>query len=110
MRGLRIIPAFLLLVVLSFVGAVFVVQNNDPVSVRFFAYEVPPTKLGLIVLTSILTGMVIAALFCSVELLSLYVQNRRLRRKISQLKPTPPPPTETSFHDRGSESSGVHSM
>ena len=86
MKGLRIIPAFILLVLLSFAGAVFVVQNNDAVTVRFFTYELPPTKLGLVVLTSVLVGMLVAAIFCSVELLTLYVQNRRLRRRVNSIR------------------------
>lgn len=87
MRGLKIIPLFLFLTVLSYAGVRFVLANPDAVKVRFAGYETSDMAVGLIVLTSILVGMVISGTLASVEMLSLYYQNKQLRRKLTFLEP-----------------------
>jgi len=82
MRGLKIIPLFLGLMVLVFVGMRFVDANRDEVVVSFASRQTPPTALGFVVLTSCLAGMLICGVLCSFEILALYVQNRKLRRKL----------------------------
>lgn len=87
MKGLKIIPMFLVLIFFSFVGALFVENNPDTVSIHFFRYVTPPTKVGLVVLCSMMVGMVAAGLLCSVEMLALYMQNKKLRRKLDSARP-----------------------
>lgn len=82
MRGLRIIPLFIGIIILSYFGMWFVELNGNLVVVNFHNYQTPPTKLGFVVLTAVLIGMVIAGLFCSIELLALFMQNRRLRARL----------------------------
>ena len=91
MWGIRIVPVFLTLTALSFVGTLFIEANPDVVSLHLLRYEAPPTKLGLVVLISCLVGMFATALFCSVELLALQMQNKRLRRRLMMLGGVPGP-------------------
>ncbi len=86
MKGLRVIPMFLVLILFSYVGALFVEKNPDPVSINFLRFTTPPAKLGLVVLSSMMLGMIAAGLLCSIELLALFVQNKNLRRKINAYK------------------------
>jgi uncharacterized integral membrane protein len=92
MKGLKIIPMFLGLIILSYIGIMFVEANRDEVSITFGNYQSSPTALGFVVLTSILIGMITAGLMCSIEMLALYVQNKNLKRRLtlhaSQPKPT----------------------
>ena len=85
MKGLKIIPTFLVLIGLSYVGVVFVQANSDEVVVRLGAFESRPMAVGFMVLTSVFVGMVLSGLLCSIEMLALYVQNRKLRKKIVSL-------------------------
>ncbi|MCB0417765.1 MAG: LapA family protein [Bdellovibrionales bacterium] len=86
MRGLKIIPLFLVLIVFSYIGVIFVQNNPDEMVIRFFNhYESPPLALGFIILTSALVGMVVAGILCVLELVVLYLQNKSLRRKLEEL-------------------------
>ncbi len=88
MKGLKIIPMFLILIVLSYFGIWFVEANRTEIVIHLGQREIPPTAIGFVVLTSILIGMVIAGFLCSIELLALYMQNRKLKRRVlSQLTP-----------------------
>lgn len=89
MKGLKIIPLFLGLIVLSYLGMLFVEANRDEVVITFWGKTSSPTAQGLVVLTSALVGMLICGALCSVELLVLYAQNRKLRRRLAQLGPNP---------------------
>jgi len=97
MKGLKIIPFVLIVIGLSFLGAFFIERNPDLVSVNFIRAQTPPMKLGFIVLTSFFVGMSFSALLCSVELFTLYFQNRRLKRRLasvggrSSIQAAPPP-------------------
>lgn len=85
MKMLVVIPLFLVLIILSFLGTLFVEANREEVVIAFFRHQSEPVALGFVVLTSILIGMIIAGALCSVEMLALYLKNRSLRRKVSQL-------------------------
>ncbi|MEZ4752227.1 MAG: LapA family protein [Bdellovibrionota bacterium] len=96
MRGLKIIPLFLVLIVFSYIGVIFVQNNPDEMVIRFFNhYESPPLALGFIILTSALVGMVVAGILCVLELVVLYLQNKSLRRKLEELGQK----TNTSFRE-----------
>ncbi len=90
MRGLRIIPMFIGLIILSYFGMWFVDLNRNEVTLNIGPHTTQPTALGFVVLTSILLGMVVSGLFCSVEILALYMQNRRLKRKLPTSKAAAP--------------------
>lgn len=83
MKGLKIIPVFLLLIVVSYCGTLFIDANPEGTIIRFFDYSSPPAKLGLVVLTSILIGMSLAGFLCSIEILTLHFSNRTLRKKLA---------------------------
>lgn len=86
MRGLKIIPLFLVLIVMSYIGVIFVQNNPDESVIRFFnQYESPPLPLGFIILTSALVGMLAAGILCVLELVVLYLQNKSLKRKLDEL-------------------------
>lgn len=87
MKGLKIIPMFLILIILSYFGLWFVESNRTEVIIHLGTHETPGTPLGFAILTSVLIGMLVAGLFCSVEMLAMYIQNRRLKRQIP--KPAP---------------------
>lgn len=96
MRGLKIIPLFVLLIVLSYLGVVFVEANRTEVVIAFGSHQTAPTAVGFVVLTSILGGMVAAGLMCSAEILLLFVRIGRLRRRVAlfesgKLKPKTAP-------------------
>jgi uncharacterized integral membrane protein len=87
MKGLKIIPMFLVLMVLTYVGMLFVEANHDEVVISFgTTFQSAPIPLGFVVLTSVLAGMVVCGFLCSVELLALYMQNRQLRRRLALLE------------------------
>ena len=88
MKGIKIIPLFLLLIASTYVGMLFVEANREEVTIQFGNWQSNPTAIGFVVLTSVLVGMMISGLLCSIELFALYVQIKRLKRKIP--KPTAP--------------------
>ncbi len=82
MKGLKVIPLFGFLIVLTYVGVSFVRQNPQDVVVKFGERATSPTALGFVILTSILGGMVFAGILCSLELMILYMENKKMRRKL----------------------------
>lgn len=89
MKGLKIIPMFLILIILSYFGIGFIEANREQVVINFGNYQSHPTTLGFTVLTSVLAGMLIAGLLCSIELLALTIQNRRLKNKLKDKRADP---------------------
>lgn len=89
MKGLKIIPMFLVLIVLSYFGIGFVEANREHVVINFGGYQSHPTALGFTVLTSVLAGMLIAGFLCSIELLALTIQNKRLKNKLKDKRADP---------------------
>lgn len=85
MRGLKIIPMFLLLIGLTYAGMLFVQANRDEIIVKMGGYQTPSAPIGLVVMTSMFIGMVFCGMLCSVEMLGLYVQNRKLKKKVGSL-------------------------
>ncbi len=85
MKGLRIIPIFLVLIVCTYGGMLFIEANRAEVVIHLGSYTSPPTATGFVVLTNILIGMILCGFFCSIEILALYMQNRRLKRRLELL-------------------------
>ena len=116
MKGLKIIPVFLVLLLCTYVGILFVEANRDTVVVQFGNFQSHPAAMGLVVLTSILLGMILAGALCSIELMVLVVHNRKLRRRLGLLekklhaqgdKPSNAPPYSSEVAgslEKGSES------
>lgn len=95
MKALRIIPLFIILIVCTYLGMLFVEANRQEVVISFGKYQSPATALGFVVLTCILLGMCVAGALCSIELFGLYVQFKRLKRRVqpredeASVTPTP---------------------
>ena len=85
MRGLKIIPMFLVLIGLTYLGMLFVQANGEEIVVKLLGYQTPAAPTGLVVMTSVFIGMVLCGMLCSVEILALYVQNRKLKKKVGSL-------------------------
>ena len=103
MKGLKIIPMFLTLMALSFLGVLFVQANSDLVTIHLGSYATKPVAQGLVVLSSVFVGMCVAGIFCSLELLALYMQNKSLRRKIASLRPPAAPKLDKPLLENRSE-------
>jgi uncharacterized integral membrane protein len=88
MKGLKVIPMFAVLLLLSYLGVMFVRQNPEDVIVRFGEKATSPTALGFVILTSVLAGMIFAGALCSIELMVLYMQNQRMKRKLFPRAPS----------------------
>lgn len=88
MGGLKIIPVFLILILMTYSGMQFVEANREEVTITLGSWHSEPMAQGFVVLTAALCGMLFCGLLCSIELLGLYVQNRRLKRRIETLKTT----------------------
>ena len=99
MRGLKIIPMFLLLIGLTYTGMLFVQANSEEVVVKMGNYQSPAIALGFVVMTSIFLGMIVCGVLCSVEMLGLYVQNRKLKKKIGGLSVANKPVTSAPAND-----------
>ncbi len=83
MKGLRLIPLFLLLIILVYFGMLFVEANRQEVSITFGSYQGHSMALGFVVLTSVLVGMLISGGLCTLEFIALYIKIRGLRRKLA---------------------------
>ena len=81
MKALKIIPIFVILIGCTYVGMLFVEANRTEVVINFGRYQSPGTALGFVVLTSVLIGMCIAGFLCSIELLALYMQYKKIKRQ-----------------------------
>ena len=99
MKGLRIIPVFAFFIIMTYGGMIFVHANSQEVKVQLGSLDVPQAPLGLVVLTSVLIGMLICGFLCSIELLAMYVQNKRLKRRLSSLIPKKPEVSATPQAD-----------
>ena len=91
MKGLKIIPVFIILLLCTYLGILFVEANRENVVVSFGKYQSTAMPLGLVILTSVLVGMVAAGLLCSIELVILLMQNQRLKRRQARLSDNPAP-------------------
>ncbi len=98
MKGLKIIPIFIILLLCTYLGILFVEANRENVVVSFGKYQSTAMPLGLVILTSVLVGMVAAGLLCSIELVILLLQNQKLKRRQARMSDN-----STPNYDRHSE-------
>ena len=73
---------FILLLFFLFLGAVLGVGNSQEVEVKFFIGTIPPTTLGTILSSTLLTGALIGFFLSLGLIFKLRVENRRLRRQM----------------------------
>jgi len=85
MKSLKLIPAFFLLMVLTYFGVQFVEANRDEVVVNLGSWSSRSVTLGFVILTSFFLGTLFSALLSATELLRLYVEMHRLKRKNQEL-------------------------
>ena len=85
MKSLKLIPIFFLLLVLTYFGVQFVEANRDEVFVTLGSWQSRPMSLGFVILTSFFFGSLFSALLSATELLRLYVETSRLKRKNQEL-------------------------
>ncbi len=86
MKGLKIIPVFLGLLGCCYLGLLFIESNRTEVMLTLGRYQSDTMPLGFAILTSLCLGMVLSAILCSIELASLYWQNRHLRKRVNHLQ------------------------
>jgi uncharacterized integral membrane protein len=83
---------YLLIALIGAAGAVFALQNIDPVVIRFLAWRIEGTPLALVILLSVVSGMVFASLIGVVQLWKLRSKVRQLEARLTQAAPASPPP------------------
>ncbi|NBW98470.1 LapA family protein [bacterium] len=105
MTGLKLIPAFFLLMVLTYFGIQFVEANREEVVVTIGAWQSRSIALGFVVISSFFIGMVFSAALSLTELLRLYIINHRLKRKLADFERNQP--TEISSTAPASDISNV---
>jgi uncharacterized integral membrane protein len=67
------------------IAVIFVLQNVVIITINFFSWQLTGS-LAMILLTAILSGMLISALFIVPELIHNYFKNKGLNKKITQLE------------------------
>ncbi len=96
MRGLRIIPFLVVLLVLVYYGVGFVEANSEQVVLTIGPWSTAPTRLGFVVMTSTLLGVLVGATLASTQVVILYFQNRSLRKRVGVAQHAAPSPSDTA--------------
>ncbi len=84
MRALRIIPLLVVLLFLVYLGVCFVEANQQAVTLSLGGYQTQPTRLGFVVMTSVLAGICVGAVLAVFQIALLAFQNRSLRKKLNK--------------------------
>lgn len=77
--------AYLLVALLSAAIALFAIQNNNPVVIRFVGWQMEGA-LSLVVLLSVLVGVIVTALLGVVRHWKLRSRIRQLENKLARLE------------------------
>jgi lipopolysaccharide assembly protein A len=83
------VMAYLLVALLGAAIALFAIQNNSPVVIRFLGWQVQGA-LSLVVLLSILVGVILTALLGVVRHWKLHSRIRQLENKLARSETSPP--------------------
>jgi uncharacterized integral membrane protein len=78
--------AYILVAILSAAVAVFALQNNTPLSVRFLGWTLPEVPLAGAILASLITGMVVTAIPLMISRWSWRRRARALETKVDMLE------------------------
>ena len=89
------ILVYLLVALLGAAGAVFALQNIDPVVIRFLGWRIEGAPLALVLMLSMLMGIVLTALVGIVQQWKLRSRIRQLQHRLAQASApsTEPSPT-----------------
>jgi len=82
MKALRIIPFFVVALLLSYFGLLFVEGNPTRVTLNFGSTQSPEARLGFVVMTSVLIGMILGVTLAAAQMSVLLFQNRSLRKRL----------------------------
>jgi hypothetical protein len=83
LKALRIIPFLVVLLVLVYFGVLFVEANQEMVVVTLGSYVTKPTRLGFVVMTSALLGLVLGGTLAVIQIIFLTLENRSLRKRLA---------------------------
>ena len=53
---------YLIVAIVTSTAAAFALQNNEPTTIRFLVWELPPVSAGLLALVALVAGMIVAGL------------------------------------------------
>lgn len=74
---------FIAVILMLAATAIVVIETNrEPVVVGFLGHETPLLPLGLLIVGAFLAGGLVVASLCFVELLTLSIANRKLRKQL----------------------------
>jgi len=89
---------YVLMIVIGAAGAIFAIQNIDPVVIRFLAWRIEGAPLAMVIILSIAIGVVFTSLVGLVQQLKLRSRIRRLEGELARAsvaaerqQPDPPP-------------------
>ncbi len=91
---------YILMVLVGAAGAIFALQNIDPVVIRFLAWRLEGAPLAMVIILSIVIGMVLTSLVGIVQQWKLKFRIRELENHLAQISAAagrqrvdqPPPP------------------
>ena len=79
---------YVLMILVGAAGAIFVLQNIDPVVIRFLVWRIEGAPLALVILVSIVIGMVLTSLVGIVQQWRLKSRIRHLETRLAQVSAT----------------------
>jgi uncharacterized integral membrane protein len=83
-RGMGV--GYLIVAIITAAIVVFAFQNGTPVSVRFLTWTVPEVSTAAVILLTLVSGFVIAAIPLSIQRWRLRVRIRALEQQVRQLE------------------------
>ncbi len=75
---------YVLMIVIGAAGAIFAIQNIDPVVIRFLAWRIEGAPLAMVIILSIAIGVVFTSLVGLVQQLKLRSRIRRLEADLAR--------------------------
>jgi uncharacterized integral membrane protein len=75
---------YVLMIVIGAAGAIFAIQNIDPVVIRFLAWRIEGAPLAMVIILSIAIGVVFTSLVGLVQQLKLRSRIRRLEAELAR--------------------------
>ena len=76
---------YVLMVVIGAAGAIFALQNIEPVVIRFLAWRIEGAPLAMVIIMSIMIGVVFASLVGIVQQLRLRSRIRQLQHQVAKV-------------------------
>ena len=76
---------YILMVLVGAAGAIFALQNIDPVVIRFLAWQIEGAPLAMVIILSIVIGMVLTSLVGIVQQWKLRSRIRELENHLAQV-------------------------